>query len=66
MRDTSGQARECHPENLVGYSFIIKGRWGGGEDHLLPRSLSLPSLTPSTHWEGEFLTLYVPVMVLWK
>ena len=28
------------PENLVGYSFIIKGKWGGGEDHLPPHSLS--------------------------
>ena len=22
------------PENLVGYSFTIKGKWGGGEDLL--------------------------------
>ena len=31
MRDTSGQARGYHPENLVGYSFIIKGKVGRGK-----------------------------------
>ena len=34
------------PKNLVGYSFIIKEKWGEEEDHLLPHSyvdIKLPS-----------------------
>ena len=36
VRDTSGQARECSPENKEGYIFIVKEKVGRGEDHLLP------------------------------
>ena len=30
-RDISRQERACHPENLVGYSFIIEKRRGEGK-----------------------------------
>ena len=40
----------CHtPQNLLGYGFIIKGEWGGGEE-LLCLSLvgiMLPSSVPT-------------------
>ena len=42
----------------MGSSFKSKGKFGGGEDHLLPHSLSFPSLIPPTYWEGVLLTLY--------
>ena len=42
MRDSSGQARECRPENKEGYTFIIKEKVGRGEDHPLPQSWADP------------------------
>ena len=33
MRDTSGQASECNPENKEGYVFVIKEKVGRGEDY---------------------------------
>ena len=33
VRDTSGQASECNPENKEGYVFVIKEKVGRGEDY---------------------------------
>ena len=38
VRDTSRQAREQCPKSWIGYIFIVKGKTGRGEDHILPHS----------------------------
>ena len=38
VRDTIRQAREQCPKSWIGYIFIVKGKTGRGEDHILPHS----------------------------
>ena len=54
--------RVPHPENLVGYSFIIKGKVRRGKDHFLPHSwvdVKFPSSVPPPVWAGESSCLCV-------
>ena len=67
MRFTRGQARGCHPKNLVGCCCIIREKEGRGIRP--PSSSFFESLTLPTCWVEEFLALdgpSRPVMVLWK
>lgn len=67
MRFTSGQARGCHPKDLVGCSCIMKEK--EGRRIRPPSSSCFESLTLPACWVGEFLTLDGPsrtVTVLWK
>ena len=53
-----GRGEGTTPQNLVDYSFIIKGKWGGGKDHLLPHSwvdITLPPSAPSHVEWGSFV-----------
>ena len=57
VRLISRQAREHHPENSVGYSFIIKGKSGEGKKTTF--FLILPSSAPPPAWAEEFSYPYV-------
>ena len=55
MRLTSGQGRGCHPDNLVGYSSIIKEKVGRGKRSLSSSFLSRHHQFLLQTGEGSFL-----------
>ena len=73
LQTGKGDKRVLHIENLVGYSFIIKGKAGRGERPLSSSFLSRCQVSiigsPSTLGRGVFLSLCGQtrtVMALWK
>ena len=53
----AGRQEMLHPENLPGYSFIIREKWEQEEDHLFPHSwvdVMPASSAPPPGWAGEF------------
>lgn len=67
MRDTSRQPRGLWPKNLVDYIFKIKEMWKDEDGHILPPSLSLPSLISPIHREeGDFYPYMVKPVLSWQ
>ena len=69
MRLTGGRVRGCHPENLVGYSFKIRGkvckRWKPPSSSFLGRHHA-SIINSSSRWGGECFCPVFVFMVLWK
>ena len=69
MRLTGGRVRGCHPENLVGYSFKIRGKVCKRRKPLSSSFLGrhhASIINSSSRWGGECFCPVFVFMVLWK